>query len=208
MSYILDALNKSEEEKKQHKTPGLNTIHQTTEGRNTSRQPILSIALFFLFINLLGLLVWWLFFNSAPTDKGVHLGSNPPLKQRDAIGGRDHSSEIGSAAQRDERGKPEAPLLSEGQFNEAFAQRPQRSGSGANTLPRIIAQEIAAIRFSSHIYAEDPALRQVVMNGQALKEGHRFGTELELDQVTEEGVVLSYQNQSIYISVLSQWADD
>ena len=37
MSYILDALNKSEEEKKQHRTPGLNTIHQKPAHRNNQK---------------------------------------------------------------------------------------------------------------------------------------------------------------------------
>jgi len=38
MSYILDALNKSEQEKTDTKTPGLNTVHQRVE-RNDSRGP-------------------------------------------------------------------------------------------------------------------------------------------------------------------------
>ena len=38
MSYILDALNKSEQEKTETKTPGLNTVHQRVE-RPDSRTP-------------------------------------------------------------------------------------------------------------------------------------------------------------------------
>ncbi len=35
MSYILDALNKSEEEKQQHRTPSLNTIHQKPDRKRS-----------------------------------------------------------------------------------------------------------------------------------------------------------------------------
>ena len=75
-------------------------------------------------------------------------------------------------------------------------------------VPDLINQEIAAIRFSSHIYASDADLRMVVINGQPLRENARFGSALELSQITEDGVIIRYQNHSIPVSVLSQWADD
>jgi hypothetical protein len=48
----------------------------------------------------------------------------------------------------------------------------------------------------------------VVINGQSLREGNRFGSGLLLKNITEEGVVVAYQNNEVPISVLSQWADD
>ncbi|HAJ29545.1 MAG TPA: hypothetical protein DCL32_05170, partial [Gammaproteobacteria bacterium] len=60
----------------------------------------------------------------------------------------------------------------------------------------------------SHIFANDASLRMVVINGQSLREGNRFGSGLLLKNITEEGVVVAYQNNEVPISVLSQWADD
>jgi len=48
----------------------------------------------------------------------------------------------------------------------------------------------------------------VVLNGQPLKEGNRFGSGLTLQQITEDGVILRYQRQTVAINVLSRWADD
>ena len=48
----------------------------------------------------------------------------------------------------------------------------------------------------------------VVINGQSLREGSRFGSGLLLKTVTEEGVVIAYQNHEVPISVLNQWAED
>jgi hypothetical protein len=48
----------------------------------------------------------------------------------------------------------------------------------------------------------------VVINGQALRELERFGSGLELSQITEDGVVIRHQTHSVPVSVLSQWADD
>ena len=75
-------------------------------------------------------------------------------------------------------------------------------------LPPLIKKEILAIRFSSHIFATDPTLRMVIINNQRLMEGDRFGSGIWLQQITDEGVVIKYEDTLIAISVLSQWADD
>ena len=87
MSYILDALNKSEEEKKQHRTPGLNTIHQSSEGRKTRRGPLLLIGIGLLIINLIALLIWWIFLVLHPrlAMLAQSLCSRPPLSPHHAL---------------------------------------------------------------------------------------------------------------------------
>ena len=82
MSYILDALNKSEEEKKQHRTPGLNTIHQSSEGRKTRRGPLLLIGIGLLIINLIALLIWWIFFSVAPEARDAGSISMQPTTSK------------------------------------------------------------------------------------------------------------------------------
>ena len=58
MSYILDALNKSEEEKKQHRTPGLNTIHQKPANRSQVKRLWVIVAGSVVILNLLGLIFY------------------------------------------------------------------------------------------------------------------------------------------------------
>ena len=95
-----------------------------------------------------------------------------------------------------------------GQSRQGLAPSLRQESRDNGALPRVIAQDIAAIRFSSHIFADDASLRRVVINGQPLKEGNRFGNGLVLRNITDEGVILEYQGQTVSISVLSQWADD
>ena len=66
MSYILDALNKSEEEKKQHRTPGLNTIHQKPNNRTPGKRLWMIVASAVVILNLLGLIIWFVFLAEAP----------------------------------------------------------------------------------------------------------------------------------------------
>ncbi|MGB1190240.1 MAG: general secretion pathway protein GspB [Pseudomonadales bacterium] len=206
MSYILDALNKSEEEKKQHRTPGLNTIHQSSESRKTRRGPLLWVVLGLIALNLTALLIWWLFFSGAaesPIDASVEKQQmaskrSSPLVSQSNLNADNIRQPINAEAalRRDSR---------QSRAN-SFATRPQNAP--VDTIPQIISREIAAIRFSSHIFADDASLRRVVLNGQPLREGNQFGSGLILQQITEDGVILRYQRQTIAISVLSQWADD
>ena len=65
MSYILDALNKSEEEKQQHRTPSLNTIHQKPNRKRTQNRSWTAILSLLILMNLVGLMIWLFFFSGS-----------------------------------------------------------------------------------------------------------------------------------------------
>ena len=76
MSYILDALNKSEQEKTETKTPGLNTVHQRVE-RTDSRTPErwqIIVALI-LTLNFAVLAVWYFMSSDSPDTQ---MTAQPP----------------------------------------------------------------------------------------------------------------------------------
>ena len=203
MSYILDALNKSEEEKQQHRTPSLNTIHQKPDRKRSQGPSWTAILSLLILMNLVGLMIWLFFFSGS--------SSSPMLSRTQPEVGSSSVSSVSS------RGSPSnvAPRVTPSALTSSNSDTSQESPRvslatplESATVPDLINREIAAIRFSSHIYASDAALRMVVINGQALRENARFGSALELSQITEDGVIIRYQNHSIPVSVLSQWADD
>ena len=202
MSYILDALNKSEEEKQQHRTPSLNTIHQKPNRKRTQNRSWTAILSLLILMNLVGLMIWLFFFSGS--------SSRPTLSRTQP----DVSSSPVSTAPSRRTPSSVAPSVTP-ELTSSNPGRAQISPSvslgkplESAAVPDLINQEIAAIRFSSHIYASDADLRMVVINGQPLRENARFGSALELSQITEDGVIIRYQNHSIPVSVLSQWADD
>ena len=77
MSYILDALNKSEEEKKQHRTPGLNTIHQKPNNRTPGKRLWMIVASAVVILNLLGLIIWFVFLAEAPKTTAAKIDPLP-----------------------------------------------------------------------------------------------------------------------------------
>ena len=205
MSYILDALNKSEEEKKQHRTPGLNTIHQKPANRSQVKRLWVIVAGSVVILNLLGLIFWFVFLADSPkqTDVKVDLVPKPQAIPRQA---QPNNNTTFNPQTRTVRSEP--ALIGTTPSRPVRERTTLQAEPVQGSLSRQIKQEISAIRFSSHIFANDASLRMVVINGQSLREGNRFGSGLLLKNITEEGVVVAYQNHDVPISVLSQWADD
>ena len=205
MSYILDALNKSEEEKKQHRTPGLNTIHQKPTHRTPIKRLWAIAASCVVILNLLGLIIWFVFLVETP--KATDTEASLPPKTQTTI--RQSQPNNDRALNRETRAaRPEPALIGSRPSRPARERSPAQTAPFQDSLSRQIKQEISAIRFSSHIFANDASLRMVVINGQSLREGNRFGSGLLLKAITEEGVVVAYQNHDVPLSVLSQWAND
>jgi hypothetical protein len=73
-------------------------------------------------------------------------------------------------------------------------------------LPKAARNAFPQLEFSTHIFADDPSMRAVVVNDKRLVEGEQLG-ELILRAVTEEGVVFGYRNHRVAVSVVELWAD-
>ncbi len=71
-------------------------------------------------------------------------------------------------------------------------------------LPTAARARFPGLTFSTHIYADDPSLRAVVVNGERLTEGERLGA-LRLDGITEEGVVFEFERWLVAVSVFDSW---
>ena len=71
-------------------------------------------------------------------------------------------------------------------------------------LPAAARREFPQLEFSTHVYADDPALRAIVVNGQRLTEGNSLGA-LYLNEITENGVVFATGDYLVDIAVLDDW---
>lgn len=75
----------------------------------------------------------------------------------------------------------------------AEAGEPPTKAMALGELPQAVRQEIPAIAISLHAYARDPKDRVVMVNNQMLRQGDLVAPGLRLEQITQEGVMLSYQ---------------
>jgi general secretion pathway protein B len=60
-------------------------------------------------------------------------------------------------------------------------------------LPTSIQSEINPLSIYGHIYSDSPSARMVNINGQILREGETVRKNLKIEEITENGVIFSYQ---------------
>jgi len=66
-------------------------------------------------------------------------------------------------------------------------------------LPESVKYSLPEIKISSHLYRKDSPL--VSINGRIMTEGYNVTEELYLEEITPEGVILSYRNHRFSIKV-------
>ncbi|MCX7064002.1 MAG: general secretion pathway protein GspB, partial [Proteobacteria bacterium] len=59
--------------------------------------------------------------------------------------------------------------------------------------------------FSTHVYADDPTMRAVTLNGRRYVEGDTISEGVVLKQITENGVILDMDGQIVAMDVLQDW---
>jgi len=68
-------------------------------------------------------------------------------------------------------------------------------------LPSSVQSEITPLSLYGHIYSDSPSARMVNINGQILREGETVRKDLKVEEITETGVIFSYQGTRFRIRV-------
>jgi general secretion pathway protein B len=211
MSFILDALKKSEIERQRQSVPGL---MDTRSGPRRSRLPLWVGALGLLLgINLvvLGLVLWNKSAPSAPAVRPPDSAASPAPNATPPV--TEHFSPLDSSpvyapeipvpAAEGPR-KPAAravrhsdPILSD---QSAQAQAQARSpAESEEVLPSISeinltgAQALPELHLDVHVYATNPADRFVYINMRKYHEGAALPEGPRVEHIRRDGVVLNYQ---------------
>jgi len=202
MSYILDALKKSEAERNRGVAPSLLASRQD---QLRSR-----IGLWVLFAALLVnacLGGYWLYSrtNLAAPETRMLAAPEPPRSLPEQIAKRVVTEQpIAAAAQ--------TPATSETAARTNLS-LPAATTSIADAAPRLATHprpatnemELANLTFSTHVYASDPSKRAVTLNGRRLVEGDSISRGVALKEITETGVILEVNGRDVPLEVLQDW---
>lgn len=71
-------------------------------------------------------------------------------------------------------------------------------------LPLSFQKSVPDLMFNSHIYSTDPYASRVMINGHYLRQGESF-SGITVEEVTEEGVVLSKQGRTFRVGIVRDW---
>ncbi len=214
MSFILDALRKSEQHRQRAASPTLLTAQTNPPA---PAQPGFSVNgwLAALLIGA-GILIGWL---------GPWQAEPPPARDRlaplspttDAVIPTENSTAMPGLLPKTSdpiqpanqvaypvlSGKPqaEAPRQTSEEANmqqalptpvPAEAER-EKNVMTLNELPTSIRQEIPDIAISFHVYAAKPVERRVMINNELLRQGESIPPGLAVEQITPDGVVIGYK---------------
>lgn len=182
MSYILDALSKSERERAKQQVPGLETIQRLPAPQ---KRPWMLVLVILVLINTAFLIAWLI------------------LQQQDDPVIVDAPRPATAPATADVMAPSAIPPMT---IAPAPVVPVNLTPIPASSLPREVRDGIPALTFSSHIYALEPTFRVVNINGSRLREGDMVTPQIRLIAITEEGVVLEHGGYRIALSVLEDWS--
>lgn len=234
MSYILDALRKSETERQQGKVPDLaqqvQLIHRPKKRR---KSPVIWVALALLVnAGVLAVIFW--------PQSGAHLlpgvdlsqpSATPDTAAQQPVATPEPDSPVPGATaptpvetEGDEPADvPSGPAPGQIQATEGVRQRPviitpslrqappQPSAvESALRVPHLVELPLAFqksvpdLMFNSHIYSTDAQRSRVMINGHYLRPGEAF-SGITVEEITEEGVVLRKQGTVFRVGIVRDW---
>ncbi len=232
MSYILDALRKSENERHQGKVPDLGRQLQMIHRPAARRWPLLALLAAGLLLNagIMAYIFWpaQLDFGIAgeasvasvdvlPADTSTVINAGDP--QPSAVVDSTSPTPVApvyqpptvivpsgydpGAATHSESWSQIGPLAS------SSAEEPADNVDGSRVphlveLPLSFQRSVPDLTVNSHIFASVPQARRVMINNHNLRPGDSV-QGLRVEQITEDGVVLSKQGQRFRLGIVRDW---
>jgi hypothetical protein len=195
MSYILDALNKSEKERERKQTPGLKSLQGEPPPNRFQLRHFLYLLGLLVIFNSIGVVIY--FGNDSRPGISIPLQAESPSADSPAAANvttletpMNSSSSI--AAQP--TGFP-APIVRDNALD-------------VNDLPDHVIRRLPKIQITAHIFASDPDLRMVNINGVSTREGDLVSDSLLLVEITEVGVVMDFDGYSYVMNIVEDWQNN
>jgi general secretion pathway protein B len=212
MSYILDALKKSDQERQQGNSPHLHSTHGPILHSEKSSSPFKQHPAFWmvaggilLFCTCLGILFFQYSYFLAEKEAIKKTSPLPPAKTQtsrttppvqssnpDFQGNESSSPQVAVKGQDKvllsiavQGGTPDPPAGVE-------TEAPQTSLPLLKDLSGILQAEIPNLNFAGHTYSKNPAQRMIIINGKILREGDMIAPSTYLREITWAGVTIEY----------------
>ncbi len=189
MSYILDALNKADKERKQSVIPASETI--ATHAPATQSNMTWFVALIiFAFIILL-----WFVFQSQETVKPV-IATTPSTPTPTPIKPKPIPSKPAATAQTTTTFTSVEP--------QEIKEKPQPTPNIMG-LDESIRNRLPAINISAHVFSQDATKRMVIINNQVVHEGDYIAADLKLSTIQQHGIELNFESEPFTMKVKDKW---
>lgn len=235
MSYILDALKKSDLQRKQGEVPTLQTVHLPVRPQDKTPRVLYGVIglLLLLLMFVLGYLFSQQFFQSqsvssielspATGEKSGEPAEQLASVQSEEVAGQNADREASRATVIERQSSVNTAGLSDEvvapknstEKPAAVATTPAGDQPGEaglmdipylTELPDYQQQSIPAMEFAGHVYSSDASSRSVIINGRFMEEGDNLLPGLRIERITINGVVFAYQDTLFRVDILQDWS--
>ena len=214
MSYILEALKKSEKERQREVIPDLQADHSPPPAKRQGRKPfalLLPVGVV-LAVVAIAVLVWRQFFlEDVPNlDGSVKTAavSVVPVREPEPelvplITGKPAGGEpVALQAVVPEQQTPEVvPDDVVGDVVSASPAQPAAIETSVSAiplleeLPTLLQNSLPDLHFAGHVYGDEASKRMIIINNRIAREGDRISDGLSLEEITPDGVLLRYEGE-------------
>ena len=196
MSYILDALRKSDQQRRRNAAPTLLTLQPSAVVRK--RPAYVTYGLLAVILIGGGVVIGWLR-PWQPEPAAVKPVESKPIESK-PVPAAPVASEIASQVKPDNV-LPEANSLASGKTAPPPERRVDIAAADAagetvvemEKLPTSIREEVSKITISVHAYSNTPGKRLVGIGRRILHEGDYVIPGLKLEEITPDGMILGYK---------------
>jgi general secretion pathway protein B len=213
MSYILDALKKSEQERGNGNIPGVQTVHSSSLNYNNKKAYWPYILIAAVLLNLIAI-IYFVFDKENKT-------AVEPVVTADQTTTEIISAPVKVIEQTQEENKQtvhttatEKPITLnnvETSSEKQIAPAASREMTSNNTiveyydLAEHIKQQLPKIIISAHVYSSNPVQRSIVINNNFMEEGEYVLDDLVLYEITRDGAIFSYHETLFHRGIVNTW---
>ena len=191
MSYILDALKKSEQERARHiVSSGSEALPERPSAQAVKwRGPMVGLA---VVVALAAVLVL------GRQDHDLLKANDAPVRAPD-IARYVPPDSVEPAPERP------ADQSADGAVDQQQAIRERNEPFTLMTLPAEVRENLPAISIEGHIFDQEPGERMVIINGSIRHEGQQVTQALKLTEILPDGVHFSFRNHDFIMRTFEVW---
>jgi general secretion pathway protein B len=226
MSYILEAIQKLEQKRRQEELPDILTLASTmTRHRKRPRWPYAAAGIVLLNGLTVFSILWinpWRHSEAPPRKPPASMPAETQQSQQIAPRTETPPPEPNNAGQSnasslETRLNPKAvipmpqkhsvlPSMPDKRSQETLPKmskpaRPKNQPMAMQSLPEILTKSLPGLKMTVHFYDDHPQSRFAIINNENLKEGQFLIPDLKLEQITPAGAILNYQGHKFLLGI-------
>ena len=211
MSFILDAIKKSERERQRSRQPDVHSLQDSAPQYTAPRSQSSRLLLLLVALLILGVMAYALW----PRISQQFLSPSQPVPQQADVDPGVQGTAQNTAQQTNTTNS--TSRLTEESVDTAI---PSASKSGyqmddelppRNEIKELWQQPsdyqstIPDLELSFHVFSYEPDKRYVIINGRRIREGQMVASGVKLRVITENGVIIFANGRFFHVDVIEQW---